>query len=761
MVSGVLDASGGAGVHGGTIKVLGDAVGLVGQAHLDASGGTGGGTLLVGGNFHGQGTEQDASNTFVGSGVVLDANATTKGNGGTVVVWADNHTSYGGQLNARGGSIGGDGGQAEVSGKQTLDFQGGSNLTAPKGKTGGLLLDPATITIGTTADLNGNGVFGDDVTNLGIAATDFGPRADSLITAATVGTLLATNSLSLAANNSITVSTAVNVAAGRSPTTLTLTTGTININAGLNLNNTSLVTNSSSVAIAAGAPVSSSNSISMTANDISIGAPLSAATMFLLNNTTDNRNINQTAAGPVNAGTLTIGGSPGNPGWDNVNLGVANNKIGNLSIDSFNANLHVANSPGVPLSISGTVDDLTLITDNTDVTQGLAPLGALTIGAGEGFFNLITNGTGNVSLNNPQNSFLSSVNFNVAGNISLVGAGALFIEGQATGNVTAKASGVLDTSDVVRGANIDLTGAGIVTDDGNLVTPAGGRFFLRSSDFTQDDLGSLAFNTQTNQVNYVVLGGYTGPDPTSGNGYYTNRTGTITPPVTDNAPVSKVYDGNPNFAYGQSGAAATGLLTGARTGFALTGYNVTSTGAFTDKNAGTNKGLTVAASNNTSAVASTGGVYYGLQFASYTRAPGAHSPGSPGNDISQITPKPITSTGVDGIDRTYNGTTAVGINIAGASLVGAIAGDNVALSAATATGTLADKNVGVNKAVTVAGLTLTGTDAANYTVTDASVAPNATISQLAITSQGIVAINRVYDGTTTVASTAQVRRWSA
>ena len=50
-VSGTLDASGrGAGEHGGTIKVLGERVGLFSGATLDASGDTGGGTVLVGGN---------------------------------------------------------------------------------------------------------------------------------------------------------------------------------------------------------------------------------------------------------------------------------------------------------------------------------------------------------------------------------------------------------------------------------------------------------------------------------------------------------------------------------------------------------------------------------------------------------------------------------------------------------------------------------------------------------------------------------------
>src|SRR3954469_578754 len=54
-----------AGTTGGTIKVLGDKVGLTGRSVIDASGDAGGGTVLVGGNFHGAGPEQNASQTYI------------------------------------------------------------------------------------------------------------------------------------------------------------------------------------------------------------------------------------------------------------------------------------------------------------------------------------------------------------------------------------------------------------------------------------------------------------------------------------------------------------------------------------------------------------------------------------------------------------------------------------------------------------------------------------------------------------------------
>ena len=59
----------------------------------------------------------------------------------------------------------------------------------------------------------------------------------------------------------------------------------------------------------------------------------------------------------------------------------------------------------------------------------------------------------------------------------------------------------------------------------------------------------------------------------------------------------------------------------------------------------------------------------------------------------------------------------------------------MSLVATGATGTLADKNVGTDKPVTVGGLSLAGADAGNYTVTAAAGA-TATITPLGITSSG-------------------------
>ncbi|WP_019498745.1 beta strand repeat-containing protein [Pseudanabaena sp. PCC 6802] len=131
---------------GGTIHLLGEQVDLSG-VKIDASGTNGGGTVLIGGDYQGKGSVSNAQRTFVSRDTVINANALQGGNGGRVIVWADDTTRFSGKINARGGSVFGDGGFAEVSGKQNLGFDGITDLTAAQGKTGTLLLDPTDIIV--------------------------------------------------------------------------------------------------------------------------------------------------------------------------------------------------------------------------------------------------------------------------------------------------------------------------------------------------------------------------------------------------------------------------------------------------------------------------------------------------------------------------------------------------------------------------------------------------------------------------------------
>jgi len=160
--SSTVSASGSQGT-GGQIDVTGWHTGLTGSTALNASGATGGGTIRVGGDMHGQGTDiANATGTYVGSGVTLNADG-TQGNasGGKVVVWANDGTNYYGHLEATGSGTG-HGGNAEVSGHNNLNFQGSTNLLGGVngGAPGILLLDPSDLTIDATGAGTSTGYTG-------------------------------------------------------------------------------------------------------------------------------------------------------------------------------------------------------------------------------------------------------------------------------------------------------------------------------------------------------------------------------------------------------------------------------------------------------------------------------------------------------------------------------------------------------------------------------------------------------------------------
>lgn len=179
-VAGTLDASGkNAGEKGGRVAVLGEKVGLFDGALVDVSGDAGGGEALVGGNYQGAGPEPNAQYTYVAETARINADALSEGTGGRTIVWADKTTNYQGEITARGGAAGGDGGFAEVSGKETLAFNGEVDLSAPQGEKGTLLLDPNNLTIDSTeAD--------DNITGSGTAADPFTTTDDDAILRASV-----------------------------------------------------------------------------------------------------------------------------------------------------------------------------------------------------------------------------------------------------------------------------------------------------------------------------------------------------------------------------------------------------------------------------------------------------------------------------------------------------------------------------------------------------------------------------------------------
>ena len=167
-------ASGGT-ASGGTASLLGGEITLTDTAVVDASGTAGGGAIYVGGGY--QGADPALSNaefTTIAEGARLDANAlapqatspqaedlsSRPADGGTIIVWANDTTRFAGQISARGlGS--GDGGFAEVSGKEHVLVTGHADLRSAGGPDGGtfgtFLIDPGSVDIVHTNDELGNG----------------------------------------------------------------------------------------------------------------------------------------------------------------------------------------------------------------------------------------------------------------------------------------------------------------------------------------------------------------------------------------------------------------------------------------------------------------------------------------------------------------------------------------------------------------------------------------------------------------------------
>ncbi|WP_129778587.1 two-partner secretion domain-containing protein [Peristeroidobacter soli] len=725
-VGGQLDASG-EGTNGGTVKVLGDRVLLQNTAQIDAAG-TNGGRVLVGGAFQGQGSEPNARVTVVEEGARIDASARDRGNGGDVVVWSDDVTSYAGNIAARGGASGGDGGSVEVSGKRTLLFTGAVDTQAPAGKRGTLLLDPEDIDIGETANVDGVGPTGDDLLGTTLLEDDY-LYAESSITASNVASLLATTDVTLQAGYSVTVSAPLSVAPGGADSTLTINTPHAFINAPVTLNNASLNIDTQrlfSDSIRVNAPVQSLRSVALTSTDIGLAADVTvpSLTMRVPDDALIPGSIHQDA-GSIDSSDVLTRATQGI-----VSLTQAGNTMATLDVTAYTASVDVDFTPdGSPLRTGATIGDAYTLNVGERVVQSRS----MTIG---GEFDVTT--AGDAALDDPDNEFIGPVRFDIDGSLRLRDVNDLDAGGVARDDINIVAGGLfilgadISSTDASRQSLVEFSSAGFDNSaDAHVNVQPGSRFIIRSSDFTRDVIGAIGFSADDiANVNYTVLNGWVGADPTTGNGYYTNRRGTIDAPNADRPPISWIYDRTTAFDFVQTGNQADAWLQqDAHGATGLSHYRVVTDGAFDDPTAGTNKRYTVDATNNVVATyADNGSTVYGLLYESFTRPAGEVGPEGPGNAISEIIPRPVYSNGVDAIDRAYDGTSTVALNIDAATLSGVLEGDTVGLAPGNLVGTMADPDAGIDKHVTTDGpLGLSGVDARNYVLTDLST-PTVTIT---------------------------------
>lgn len=230
MVRGQLDVSSVSG-QGGRLVVTGQRVGFL-EGKVSASGGSGGGEVLLGGDYLGKNTEvKNAQATVMGKDAEIVADAMLNGDGGKIILWSDEYTGFYGELFARGGTQGGNGGFIETSSKDNLQAMGFVDAGAAKGTAGLWLLDPRNVTIsaGTTGGSFSGGVFVpiadnatvsaativstlDGGTDVQITTGSTGSQAGNItVTDAVVTTVNANTSLTLSAANNIIVNNTIDL----------------------------------------------------------------------------------------------------------------------------------------------------------------------------------------------------------------------------------------------------------------------------------------------------------------------------------------------------------------------------------------------------------------------------------------------------------------------------------------------------------------------------------------------------------------------
>jgi filamentous hemagglutinin family protein len=440
-VSGKLLATG-ENTTGGTIAVTGEQVALLKGAVLDASGDKGGGTVLVGGDYQGKNDSvYNARTTYVDQGVTIKADAIIEGNGGKVIIWANDLTRYYGAISAQAGALRGNGGFVEVSGKQNLDFHGKVNVSAANGVGGILLLDPQNIFLNNSVqpDPTNNPNGTPDIAFADNAAGD---------TTVQISDVIGFSELFLQATNNINVDSVLTMAGG---SVRFVADNNININAALT------TTIGGNIDLTAGNDVNVNALVSAGTGNINLDAGnninVNSAVTSVTGNVTLAADNNVNVASDVTAalGSVTIKADDDNSGAGNIAQGanitgtrgvVLTGATMSHTAGNISSNGVLSQAGGVSINIAGLA---TLGTANITAQGGTA------IGAGQ-------NG-GNVKI--------TAGSLDMTGSIDTSGSAANVGEGGQGGKVT-----VLATTGDAKVGNI-TTGAGSASSSSTISVSSG------------------------------------------------------------------------------------------------------------------------------------------------------------------------------------------------------------------------------------------------------------------------------------------------
>lgn len=435
--SGVLDVSGSeAGEHGGNVSMSGQYVGQFDGARINADGATGGGTVLLGGDYQGSGTLHQADSTFMGSDARISANALSSGDGGKVILWSTGSTDFYGGISVRGAGSQGRGGLVETSG-HSLDVAGIVDLGAVSGQGGTWLIDPFSINITSTASSGTS------------SSSPFTPTAgaNSNLSAATLNA-------SLKEGANILVCTSSGAGA----------TGDINV-----LSNIKGVGNATLT-------LQAHRNIVMTNTSISngTGKSLNVSLVSNFNNSGNGSVALSNASISTNGGNLTISGAA-NPAtsWASTNVsngaGISLTNGTRITTGGGSVNLRGATSAGLASGSSAT--GITLSASSIDAGGGninITALQASTTGSGDGFVltagsSLLTSGVGSITVDSTN---LGSGNgtriFSTGNTIAATGSGNVTLRGSAVSG-----SAVLVCSTAASSTQNLSVGSGTLTVQGN------------------------------------------------------------------------------------------------------------------------------------------------------------------------------------------------------------------------------------------------------------------------------------------------------
>ena len=382
-LSATLHANNAAG-SGGKVVVEGKNLLLGKGSSISATGSQGGGEVYVGGGWQGKNSHiKNADRVVMQEGSHIDVSATQQGDGGTAVLWSESFTDFRGQINAKGGETGGNGGQVETSSHGNLQAFGSVSASANKGRAGKWLLDPQDITI----------VNGDNNKDVNTSTTD----STTLFTPSGVGSQVSNTSINNELNKgtSVTILTNSTVAGSQQ-------SGNITVNAAISKSHGG----DASLTLKADGNITVNKNITSTQGKLNItlqGAGSNTG-RILLNNVTLNSNggditLGRMDGGDANALTVNVTNSTltasNNSGGGNITISAWNPNV-NLSVKDYsttvrngNTLIWVSNS-----SLSGGNVTLTGTQNGTNASQFPVYLNGANITSTTGDISLTGNGSG-------------------------------------------------------------------------------------------------------------------------------------------------------------------------------------------------------------------------------------------------------------------------------------------------------------------------------------------------------------------------------